>query len=353
MGFTEWTNVVKAKSLFAGHQQPHLPADLGFYDLRHNETRAAQAQLASEYGISAFCYWHYWFNSRRILERPFDEVLASGEPDFPFMLAWANENWTRTWDGGNEKQLLTQNYSDEDDIQHMVWLCKAFADSRYLRIDGRPVYAVYRASLLPNIMNTTTTWRRVAREQGIGEIYLCRIDSHDLYRPDPALQGFDAAIEFQPDVVRFGEQIRPPKIGRAIRRVFRPNSVYRIHDVRMYSELVENSILARTNFFRYRGVTPSWDNSARRHAGARIFKGATPALYERWLTNVVQNFQPRTPDENLVFINAWNEWAEGNHLEPDTLYGRGYLEATRRALSWPGTVETERQINDVHVSEGL
>src|SRR3954467_9455481 len=155
-GFTEWTNARKAQPLFPGHYQPHLPADLGFYDLRLPEARAAQAELAGQYGIHGFCYYPYWFGGRRVLERPFDEVLASGAPDFPFCLCWANENWTRTWDGLDEQVLLGQQYSEADDLAHIRWLCRAFADERYIRIDGKPLFLVYRATSLPDPKRTTT-----------------------------------------------------------------------------------------------------------------------------------------------------------------------------------------------------
>ena len=162
-GFTEWTNVTKARPLFPGHYQPQLPADMGFYDLRLPEAREAQAALAREYGIHGFCYYHYWFNGRRILERPFNEVLASGKPDFPFCLCWANENWTRVWDGGEKNVLLEQKYSHEDDLAHIESLIPAFRDERYIRIDGKPLFLVYRTGLLPNPARTAEIWREAAK----------------------------------------------------------------------------------------------------------------------------------------------------------------------------------------------
>ena len=166
-GFTEWRNVAAAQPLFRNHYQPHLPADLGFYDLRLPEIRQAQAELARRYGIGAFCWYHYWFNGRRILERPFNETLASGQPDFPFCLCWANENWTRAWDGGSREILLEQNYSDEDDIAHFHALLPAWRDPRYLRQDGRPVFLVYAASKMPDPLRTTRRWRELARAHGL------------------------------------------------------------------------------------------------------------------------------------------------------------------------------------------
>src|SRR5665647_256742 len=171
-GFTEWTNVAKAKPLFKGHYQPHLPADLGFYDLRLEESRIAQAEMAKVNGIYGFCYYHYWFNGKRILERPFQEIFETGKPDFPFMLCWANENWTRTWDGGNHHILLEQKHSPEDDRNHIKALIPYFKDSRYIRVDNKPVFSVYRASLFPDISNTIRIWREEAEKEGL-ELYIC------------------------------------------------------------------------------------------------------------------------------------------------------------------------------------
>jgi lipopolysaccharide biosynthesis protein len=335
-GFTEWTNVAKAKPLFKGHYQPHLPADLGFYDLRNPESRQQQADLARANGIHGFCYWHYWFNGRRILERPFNEVLSSGEPDFPFMLCWANENWTRTWDGGEHHQLLTQNYSAEDDRHHIRSLFPAFRDPRYIRVEGKPVFGVYRTGLVPDMAKTAQLWRDEAARAGIGDLYLVRIDSLDWERPDPRTQGMDAAVEFQPDGVLGVPKQRPTLPVRMFNRYLRPGHNRRMHDFHRYDDLMRAAIERRQSpppWTVFPGLTPAWDNSARRAVGSRVFTGSTPELYGQWLSTIVDSFAPPTPAENFIFINAWNEWAEGNHLEPDTKWGRAYLEATKAALA--------------------
>ena len=198
-GFTEWTNVAKAEPLFPGHYQPHIPADLGFYDLRLPETRQAQADLARESGIYGFCYYHYWFNGKQLLDRPFNEVLASGKPDFPFCLCWANENWTRVWDGKDNNVLIEQKYSEEDDRQHIRALADAFRDERYIRVNGKPLFLVYRATKIPDPRKTTAIWREEAQKLGIGDLYLCRVESFRDERSDPGEIGFDAAVGFQPD----------------------------------------------------------------------------------------------------------------------------------------------------------
>ncbi len=317
-GFTEWTNVAKANPLFLGHYQPHLPADLGFYDLRLPEVRQAQADLAGEYGIYGFCYYHYWFNGRRLLNRPLDEVLESGRPDFPFCLCWANENWTRAWDGHEQDILIRQDYSFDDDRQHLRWLADVFRDERYIRVNGKPLFLVYRISKLPNPQQTAAIWREEAHKLGVGDLYLCTIESLRDDRIDPTRLGFDAAVEFQPDWLSL-----PP----LLRRFGQSNTIYDYGAVA--AKMSQKTVPSYT---RFPCVTPGWDNTSRRRQDAVILTNSTPPKYQRWLENTIQKFTPGTPDENLVFINAWNEWGEGAHLEPCQKWGRAYLEATRQAL---------------------
>jgi len=330
-GFTEWRNVARAKSLFPGHYQPQIPADLGFCDLRVSETREAQAELARAHGISGFVYHHYWFHGRRLLDRPFREVLGSGRPDFPFALSWANEPWTRAWDGASNEILVQQEYDDDDDREHIRHLFPAFADPRYVRVDGRPLYIVYSASSLPDPRRTTDRWREEAARAGIGELYLCRWEFDG--RGDPAELGFDGAIDFQPDFSSLGPALRRSLPARMIRRLHLTNQAYRWHRVYEYRSVVDG-MLARpaVGYKRFPSVTPSWDNTPRRHRQGLVLRDASPAEYERWLRAVLADFTPYGPGEDLVFVNAWNEWAEGNHLEPCRRWGRGYLEATQRAL---------------------
>jgi hypothetical protein len=336
-GFTEWTNVTRARPLFAGHYQPHLPADLGFYDLRLPEARQAQADLARQYGIHGFCYHHYWFNGRRILERPFDEVLASGQPDFPFCLSWANENWTRSWDGLDEQVLLGQNYTEADDREHIRWLCQAFRDERYIRIEGKPLFLVYRATSLPDARRTTGIWREEAARLGIGELFLARVESNFAgERGDPRLLGFDAAVEFQPDALTLlklkGESHLSAELPANRRWHARGDELWF-----SYPEVVD-AMLDRppVDYPRFPGVSPGWDNTPRRGDGGAGIRDATPAEYGRWLRRVVEKHRQDGPERNpptdFIFINAWNEWAEGCHLEPCQRWGRGYLEATASAL---------------------
>ena len=335
-GFTEWTNVTKAVPSFPGHYQPHLPADLGYYDLRLPEARQAQADLARQYGIGGFVYYHYWFTGQRVLHRPVDDILALGQPDFPFCLCWANENWTRTWDGGSNQVLLEQHYSDADDEAHFLHLLPFLADRRYLRVAGKPMLLVYRTELLPDPARTADRWRTLALREGLGELFLARVESLAQDK-DPRAVGFDAAIEFAPDwrTVPRHPHGRRERLGARLGLYPQGRLT---NTVLEYDDLVQR-MLAKpaTAYRRYRCATPGWDNTARRKQGATLFVNNTPQAYGRWLRELAtaERHSGRPPDEQLVFVNAWNEWAEGSHLEPDRRWGHAFLEATRDALQVP------------------
>ena len=333
-GFTEWTNVAQARPRFRGHNQPRIPADLGFYDLRVPEVRDAQAQLARRYGISGFCYYHYWFNGKRLLERPFSEVLASGKPDFPFCLCWANENWTRAWDGRSGQTLLSQDYSHEDDLVHIRALLPALRDPRYIRVCDRPILLVYRTELLPHPSRTAEIWREEARLGGVGELYLARVESFKT-GVDPVSIGFDAAVEFAPDWQKMGRGKHRGAVGGLLGATGLVERGFLENRVTEYDELVRR-MLAKTDppFQHYRCVTPGFDNSPRRAREAAIFANSSPDMYGSWLAQTIDQTRRRfaNAEERIVFINAWNEWGEGNYLEPDQKWGHAYLEATRRAL---------------------
>jgi len=331
-GFTEWTNVARAKPRFRGHYQPHLPADLGFYDLRLAEARQAQASLARKYGIGGFCYYHYWFNGRRLLQRPFDEVLLSGEPDFPFCLCWANENWTRRWDGRDHEVLLAQHYSPEDDLAHIRSLIPALTDPRYIRIDGKPLFLVYRASLLPDALATTNRWRAEYHRLTNKELFLCRVGRTLEDLTDPRLSGFDAAVEIHPFWQLLGYPLPNGALGKIARRLGLLDRVYGGHWTYDYRQYVARALVEQqADWPTIPGVFTGFDNSARREKGV-ILLHSTPALYRHWLSEAMRRAlaQP-VGGASLVFVNAWNEWAEGAHLEPCQKWGRAYLEATLEA----------------------
>ncbi len=333
-GFTEWRNVVRGKPLFEGHHQPHLPGELGYYDLRVAETREQQATLAREYGIYGFCYYHYWFNGRRLLERPFQDVLKSGNPDFPFCLCWANESWTRAWDGRTGEYLIKQEYSEADDRAHLHSLQTAFEDSRYIRVNGKSLFLVYRACDLPNPKRTTDTWRQEAQKLGIGELYLCRVESNfEDERGDPRILGFDAAVEFQPDALALGEPEQRGNGWDNRRKLGLANAAFASNHIWSYGEVAQRMLRKpEPSYPAFHGVVPRFDTSPRRKQKAHILRDSTPELYEQWLHAIVEKVNSRPPQERIIFINAWNEWAEGAHLEPDAQFERAYLEATRRAL---------------------
>jgi len=322
-GFTEWRSVARARALFPGHYQPHFPADLGYYDLRVPETRAEQAALAREHGIGGFCYYHYWFNGRRLLERPLDDVHRSGAPDFPFCVCWANENWTRRWDGADKEILIAQNPSRADDERLIRDLLPHFRDPRYIRVGGKPLFIVYRIGVLPDVTATAVLWREVARREGIGELYLCAAKTYDT--GDPTYYGFDAVVEFPPHGLRtvtMHEQLE----------LLDPGFSGTVVD---YRQFVVDCITAREpSYTLHRTVMPGWDNTARRMHQALVFAHATPEVYELWVREVAAETRRKPPGERLLFINAWNEWAEGAHLEPDRRFGHQYLEATARALAY-------------------
>lgn len=328
-GFTEWTNVAKAKPLFKGHYQPHLPGDLGFYDLRISEVREAQAQMAQEYGIYGFCYYHYWFNGKRLLNRPIDEVLESGKPDFPFCLCWANENWSRRWDGSENEILVKQEYNFEDDHNHINFLIKYFTDARYIKVDGKPVFIIYKPELFPDIKKTLGIWREEAKKAGIGELYLCYFENgiRDI-KPDTL--GFDASIEFQPSWQEL-PQIRKTYLQRLLQKLHIKKYVNTLN----YSSVAETMMERSLNIHhkRFPCVTPMWDNTARKNYNGIVFRNSSPELYGKWLKTIVNRFNSFSKEENFIFINAWNEWAEGNHLEPCQKWGKRYLEETKKVLS--------------------
>jgi lipopolysaccharide biosynthesis protein len=336
-GFTEWTNVTKAKPLFPGHYQPHLPADLGFYDLRLPEVRIAQAELAKKYSIEGFCYWHYWFHGKRLLERPFNEVLSSGQPDFPFCLAWANESWSRRWLGEERDILQKQTYSAEDDLNHIRWLIKAFSDPRYIRVKGRPLFLIYRPRDLPNPQKTTEIFYNECIKNDIAEPYLLGIDAHC---PDFDYReiGFDGTLKFEPqlgvlqdfmdDTIKISKFISNLKLG-----VISPKlKIYNFSSARSLM------ISMKRKFPTYPCIFVSWDNTARRGHNSIIIIDSTPESFADGLSDMVRSVLDKPFDERLVFINAWNEWAEGNHLEPDLKNGVQYLEAIDRVISNKETV---------------
>lgn len=344
-GFTEWTNVAKARPYFKGHYQPHMPADLGFYDLRLEETRVAQAELAAHYGIGGFCYYHYWFNGKMLLERPFNEVLKSGKPDFPFCLCWANENWTKRWDGLEQEILIGQNYQEYDAAAHMMWLEEAFSDERYIRVGGKTLFLVYRAADIPDISEKIAVWREVLARKGYPGLYVCSVKNVVKSLSDEAAiaSGFDAVVEFQPNFSSFPRNRSANILRKTIPNMYNScveilglqKFIPKLPAVKVFDyQAVVTAMLnkPKSSYKFFPCVTPSWDNSPRRKTGAFVIQNDNAELYKQWLLNAFERVGGYEPDEQLVFINAWNEWGEGCHLEPDLRNGHKFLQATAEAL---------------------
>jgi lipopolysaccharide biosynthesis protein len=331
-GFTEWTNVTKAQPLFDGHYQPHLPADFGFYDLRVRETRRDQIKVAKEYGIDGFCYHYYWFSGKRILNLPLDDMLADPESDMPFCLCWANENWTRRWDAADHEVLIAQAYLPDDDLNFIKDLVPVFRDPRYIKVDGKPLLVVYRPQHLPDAAKTARIWREHCRAEGIGEIHLCSALTHG--NEDYRQFGFDSGVEFPP------HNLRDHTLNHDVdfHEIFKGYSF-------QFATIAKSYLERRYDDRRvFKTVFPSWDNTARTQNRALVVLNGTPDNYEHWLAATMDVALQSCKSDPIVFINAWNEWAEGCHLEPDRKYGRGFLQATlnarkglRRFTTYPHT----------------
>ena len=337
-GFTEWTNVKKAKPLFEGHYQPHVPHhSVGYYDLRNTDTLKTQAELAASNGIHGFAYYHYWFNGKRLLHEPLDAMLADKSITMPFCYIWANENWTRRWDGADKEVIIEQQYSEEDDLMHIEFLCRnVFNDPRYILVDGKPLFLVYRTELFPDIRKTAVAWRAKAQSLGYKDIYLVRMENfvRDI---DPISIGFDASMEFAPDWACVESQ--PRMVG--------DKAVYD------YVRTVFNMLVTRKPYKYFRSVFPGWDNTARRATtSGSLFVNNDPGAFRFFLETqmhaTISTFD--NPAEQLLFINAWNEWGEGCHIEPDEKSGMTYLDICREAKPASAAGFTEwaaREINEL------
>ncbi len=331
-GFTEWTNVVRGRPNFVGHYQPHLPRELGFYDLSSIEVMREQVELARLYGISAFCFYHYWFSGRRVLERPVENFLRS-DIDFPYCLCWANENWTRTWDGDTRSVLMEQKYLDRDPYAFITSLLPHFRDRRYLRVNGKPMLLVYRAKDIPDTRKVFDIWREIIAVEGFPGLHIVAVDFYDISRPDDV--GADALVEFPPHKFN-GPQSVPDRLPTIINPEFKGGMVD-------YAKMMAQSANRQSpDFTLYRGILPSWDNTARRQNTPTIVHGSHPDLFGAWLRYLrayTREAFAQRPDP-FIFVNAWNEWGEGCHLEPDQKWGLGYLDAVKLSSRYEPATDT-------------
>jgi len=324
-GFTEWTNVTKAVPMFVGHYQPQLPIDLGFYDLRLPEVMQRQVELAKLYGVHGFCFHYYWFSGKRLMERPLLNYLTDTNLDLPFCLCWANEPWSRRWDGSEDDLLIGQDLKPDDDRRFMEDLLPFLKDARHLTIEDKPILIIYRPHYWEKdrVKTLTTNFRAVAVEHNFKGMYLICALSHD-FRDDPRDWGFDAGMEFPPHA--YGDVPQEKNL-----RFISGNFCGTVHDMRA---LVNSERYMTPKAFKtFKTVFPAWDNTARKLNNSFIFHHSDPLIYKKWLKNILQyTYRHNSPQEQFVFINAWNEWAEGAHLEPDRKYGYAYLQATAEAL---------------------
>lgn len=339
-GFTEWTNVGKAKPQFRGHYQPRVPADLGYYDLRLPQVREAQAELAKEAGISAFCYYHYWFgNGKQMLQLPLNEVIESKSPDFPFCLAWANHTWyKKMWDSGTnmlkKEILIKQEYPGEKDIEdHFYSLLNAFKDSRYYKVNGKLLFVLYKVENIPGLNFFKDKWQELASRNNLPAFFFASY-SDDLYRiKENCHTGCDATIlSLHTEPGSLGSSTNFRKFNRLISSVLSKTLKIPLH-VYPYSKVIEklsDPVFKQNRIFPV--IIPNWDYTPRRGAGGLIYHNSTPELFKKHVKQVLNFIQHKDETDKIIFLKSWNEWGEGNYMEPDLKYGKGYIAALRAAL---------------------
>lgn len=330
-GFTEWTNVARAKKLYRGHYQPKVPKDLGFYDLRLSESREAQAALAKEYGIEAFCYWHYWFgNGKRLLQRPFNEVVESGKPDFPFCLAWANHSWAKKQfdKNGTQEMLMEQTYPGEQDfIEHFYAMLPAFKDKRYVKVDGKLLFVVYNPLDKPILKQFLDTWKRLAKENGFEGFYFVGKSDKGRLRQEILDFGYDAVYNDSVLNVHHHQSLLYKILLEFRARFLKYPKIFKYKDAIKYmfsdEEKAENAIPV---------IAPNWDHTPRSGSRGILLHDCQPKYFKKLVKNVLEIVKNKPKEKQIVFIKAWNEWGEGNYMEPDLKYGRGMLEALKEAV---------------------
>ncbi len=335
-GFTEWTNVAKAKPLFKGHYQPRIPADLGFYDLRVPEVREAQAELAREAGIEGFCYWHYWFAGRQLLERPFREVLESGKPDFPFCLAWANHSFTGVWHGAPDRILIEQTYPGfDDDKNHFYSLLPALTDDRYMKVDGKPIIVIFQPTHLPDYF--LELWQNLALSAGLKGLFMVGIIKNKSEGSRIQQLGFDACSVtrtdgrgYRYDLLRnlFLKTLGEKQASSIYQKLLKkPFHIYAYKQIRPFI-----SMDSELEIDEFPCIMPNWDNTPRTGLDGYVFKNASPEIFQEHLREAIKKIEPNEDQHKIIIVKSWNEWAEGNHLEPDTAFGQKFLNAVRNEL---------------------
>ena len=325
-GFTEWVSVKQSSKIFKNHYQPHVPSEFGYYDLKEIEVMKKQAEMAKQYGVYGFCYYYYWFGGKKLLEKPLENLLSETEPSFPFCLCWANENWTRRWDGLDQEVLISQDYEDGWVENYFNDILPFLKDERYIKVAGKPLLLLYRIDNIPDSVNVIHKWKQMAKEEGLAGIHIAGIQYIGMSPDVPITFGADASVEF------------PPHMGLSERSLVDPSSIEGIsEDFDGHIEDYRNAMINYTSRESvdipwYRTLMPAWDNTPRRKFKSHIYINSSPELYEEWLSYIVDYSHCAPNGKSIMFVNAWNEWAEGAYIEPDTKYGRQYLEATSQAL---------------------
>ena len=355
--FTEWDNVRNAIPLFKGHRQPRIPADLGYYDLRNNDIKQQQIQLAKQAGIYGFCYWHYWFNGKQVLQTPFSQVLADSQLDFPFCLCWANHSWkTTTWSKAtrhNDKYIIKQTYGREDDYrQHFETLLPAFCDPRYIQIDGKPLFGIFDPYAIPNIKQMITSWQQWAKENGLNGIYFYSLANNtstiqrdqngnikriipDLKHSDKVYNkllnlGFDAVQSLG---MARGEMLAYGKVRTIVKKYLHQHFRCSQPLCFDYQTVVQNMFAPEDRWENiFPSIIPDWDRTPRAGKKAIVYTGSTPEKFEQHIKQAIQIIKDKQPQHRILFLRAWNEWAEGCYVEPDNYYKHQYLDAIHNAL---------------------
>ena len=336
-GFTEWTNVTKAIPHFIGHRQPQLPIDVGFYNLEHDDVMYRQIELAKMYGIYGFCFYYYWFSGEKIMEKPIYNWLNNKELDFPFCIIWTNHNWSKQWDGGNRELIIEQKHYDEDDEKLFYDLLPFFKDKRYIKIGNKPVFSIFNPSFFTKerFLKFKNTMQKLAKENGLEDI--CFFGANHFSFDKQEEYGIDALCEFLPNGMF-------PYLKTRFK--LRCNNKFKcsVFDMKDYIENKKYFLHKYNSPNVIKSIFPSWDNTARKaySEGGAVFYGETPELYKKWLIDILKwTKENKSKDNQFVFINAWNEWSEGAHLEPDNYYGYAYLQATKEAMEEYKETETE------------
>lgn len=323
-GTTEWNNVSRAIPMYSGHHQPRLPGELGFYDLRIKDIFMRQVELAKKYGIFGFCFYYYWFDGKRLLEEGLDRYVNSNI-NFPFFLCWANESWTKRFDGTSREILMEQVHTEESYKKMIENASNYMKNDNYFKIDNKKVFSVYRVENMPNPKSVIKYWRDFCKENGVGDIYIIGILSSSK-KINYIDQGFDAVTDFQ--------------LASVMNYVNDITSEYKVAHKEFEGQIIDyEDIVINKKYYKYdekklyRAVSPMWDNSARRYHKGLIAEKSSPRLYKTWLKDIIKYTKNRKDlDDSMIFINAWNEWGEGAYLEPDRKYGYAYLNATKEAI---------------------